>query len=128
MLNQLNGEDDLSVDYFKSILDSVRVEGLFNTTLYSNIFDLVNGRIYLYHWHQFDEVVALNVDEELAKDHYVIRIKDLFSQETVESATREYRWYNFLMYFSIIGVIALIIGLIIFLKKSKLKTTGGNNN
>jgi len=67
MLERLNKENDLSVDYFKSILDSTHVEGSFNNTLYSNIFDLSNGVIYLYHWHQFNEIVVLKVNEELAK-------------------------------------------------------------
>jgi len=43
MLDEIDNEDDLSVDLFRSILDAVHEEGIFNTTLYSNIFDLKNG-------------------------------------------------------------------------------------
>jgi hypothetical protein len=90
MLDAVGSENDITVEYFKSILESVHVKGLFSKTLYSNIFDLRNGVIYLYHWHQFDEVVTLNVDEELAKGHFQVRIKDLFSKATVKSASREF--------------------------------------
>ena len=90
MLKGINSENDLSVDVFKAILDSVHVEGIFNNTLYSNIFDLSNGIIYLYHWHQFEEVVALKVKEELAKGEFNVRIQDLFSEETAANASKEY--------------------------------------
>ena len=110
MLERLNKENDLSVDYFKSILDSTHVEGTFNNTLYSNIFDLRNGIIYLYYWHQFDEVVVLKVDEELAKGKITVGIKDLFSQETVDKASKEYKGHIFLICIGIIVGIGIIIG------------------
>lgn len=94
MLEQIENENDLSVDYFKSILDSVHVEGANNNTLYSNIFDLKNGFIYLFHWHQFDEAAVLNIDKELTKGKITVSIKDLFSQETVDKALKEYQGYK----------------------------------
>lgn len=94
MLDKIEDEDDLTVDYFKSILDSVHGEGASNNTLYSNIFDLRNGIIYLYHWHQFDEVVTLDVAEQIARGSLCIRISDLFSQETVDKALAEFLGYQ----------------------------------
>jgi hypothetical protein len=94
MLEKIEDENDLTVDYFKSILDAVHVEGASSNTLYSNIFDLRNGIIYLYHWHQYDEVVILNVEEQLARGKLCIRISDLFSKETVDKALAEYREYR----------------------------------
>ena len=92
MLERIEDEDDLTADYARSILDAVHQEGASVNTVYSNIFDLRNGLIYLYHWHQFDEVVTLNVAEEMARagptKYY--RISDLFSQQTVERATSDY--------------------------------------
>jgi tetratricopeptide (TPR) repeat protein len=72
-------EQDVTVEYCASILDAVHAEGAYVNTLYSNIFDLKKGTIYLYFWHQFDEVVTLNVQEELAKNTFPTQIKDLFS-------------------------------------------------
>jgi len=94
MLDKIEDENDLTVDYFKSILDDVHGEGASNNTLYSNIFDLRNGIIYLYHWHQFDEVVTLDVAEQIAGGPLCIRISDLFSRETVDKALAEYRGYK----------------------------------
>jgi len=95
-LEKIEDENDLTVDYFKSILDAVHSEGASNNTLYSNIFDLRNGIIYLYHWHQFDEVVTLDVAEQIASGTLGRgrRISDLFSKETVDKALAEYRGYK----------------------------------
>ena len=124
MLEKINSENDLSVEYFTSILDSVHQEGVFNTTLYSNVFDLKNGIIYLYHWHQFEEVVVLKVEEELAKGRIMLRIKDLFSEETVENASKEYIGSIFWLCASIIlgtgGMIAIIHYLKKYIRKSKM--------
>lgn len=86
MLDKLRDENDLTVDYFKAILDSVHFEYSMSHTLYSNIFDLPNGIIYLYYWHQYDEVAKLNIIEELGKGENKVFLKDLFSHETIEKA------------------------------------------
>ena len=127
MLRAINSENELTVDYFKSILNSVHQEGIFSTTLYSNIFDLKNGIIYLYHWHQFDEVVVLKVEEELAKGRIMVRIKDLFSDETVKNASRGYIISIIFMCLSIIAAIGVMVVVIHYIKKNKSKTTVGNN-
>lgn len=121
MLERIESENDLTVDYIKSILDSVHVKGLFNTTLYSNIFDLKNGVIYLYHWHQFDEVVMLNVDEELAKGKIYVRIQDLFTDATLGNASREYIGSIFSLTISIIVGTGVMVLAIHYIKKRKLK-------
>ena len=94
MLEEIQDEDDLTADYFRSILDAVHQEGPSVNTVYSNVFDLRNCIIYLYHWHQFDEIVKLNVAEEVARAPSPTRIRDLFSQETVDQASKEYLAYQ----------------------------------
>jgi pimeloyl-ACP methyl ester carboxylesterase len=94
MLEKIKDEKDLTVDSFKSILDACHVEGAVGNTLYSNVFDLKNGVIYLYHWHQFDETAVLKVADEIAKKQSPTRIKDLFSEETVKRAEDEYKKYK----------------------------------
>ena len=124
MLKGIDSEKDLTVDYFKSILRSVHQEGIFSTTLYSNIFDLKNGVVYLYHWHQYDEVVVLNVSEEIANDRGVVRIKDLFSQKTVNNASKEYIGsIIFLCIITIVGTVLMIV-VVRYLKKSSRKVKG----
>lgn len=94
MLEKIEDEEDLTVDYFRSILDAAHVESAVGNTLYSNVFDLKNGVIYLYYWHQFEEVVTLEVAEEVAKKSSPTRIKDLFSPETVKRAEDELQRYK----------------------------------
>ena len=94
MLEKIKDERDLTVDYFKSILDACHVEGPGGNTLYSNVFDLRNGVIYLYHWHQFYETAVLNVADEITKKKPPTLIKELFSQETVKRAEDEYQRYR----------------------------------
>lgn len=90
MLGKIHGEEDLTVKYSREILDAAHVEGASVNTLYSNTFDLKTGDIYLYYFHQFDEVAKLNVAEEVARDSEPTLIKNLFSEETVANATYEY--------------------------------------
>ncbi|MCB0642453.1 MAG: hypothetical protein KDC44_12475, partial [Phaeodactylibacter sp.] len=125
MLQAITQESDLNVDYFRSILESVHQEGIFSTTLYSNIFDLKNRILYLYHWHQYEEVVVINVDEALAEGKKLARISDLFSADTVRSASREYIGFIFLLCFSTIAGTVLTIAMIRYIKRGKWRRTVG---
>jgi hypothetical protein len=122
MLKEIKNENALTVDYFKSILKSVHQEGIFSRTIYSNIFDLKNRIIYLYHWHQFEEVVSLNLEQELAKEDYMVSIKDLFSPKTVNKASYGFIKSIFLFCLKVILSIILIVGLIHLIKKNKMNT------
>ncbi len=93
--DELESEEDLSIDLFRSILDAVHPEGSSVNTIYSNIFDPVNKMAYLYYWHQFEEVVEFNITEEITKrteDEY-ISFNDLFSMDIQEKAKAEYESY-----------------------------------
>jgi hypothetical protein len=91
MLERIEGEGDLTLEYFASILDAVHIEGTEYNTLYSNVFDLRNGIAYIYHWHQFDEVATIDVAERVATGAWSSRIEDLFSTETVSQASGEHQ-------------------------------------
>ena len=127
-LKQIKTENSLTVDLFKSILDTVHEKGIFNRTLYSNIFDLKNGIIYMYYKHQYNEVVVLNVKEELAKEHFNIRIRDLFSKETTGKASREFIISIFLLSLGLIGGTVLMVVAIHYIKKRIQKTTVANKS
>jgi len=94
MLKRIKDEKDLTVDYFRSILDAVHVEGAVGNTLYSNVYDLKNGVIYLYYWHQFHVVATLKVAEVIAKKSSPTPIRALFSEETVKRADDEHQKYR----------------------------------
>lgn len=94
MLDKMMKEKDLSADACKSILDACHVEGAVGNTLYSNVFDLKNGVIYLYYWHQFDEAAVLKVADVISENPSPTRIKTLFSPETVKRAEDEFLSYK----------------------------------
>jgi len=68
-------------------------EGSAVNTMYSNIFDVTTGDMYLFWFHQFNEVVHFNLAAELAKGRHSYRISDLFTQELVDTGFDEY--YDF---------------------------------
>ncbi|MBN1273264.1 MAG: hypothetical protein JXB26_13435 [Candidatus Aminicenantes bacterium] len=94
MLEKMIKEKDLSVDACKSILDACHVEGAVGNTLYSNVFDLKNGVIYLYYWHQFGEVAVLKVADVIAENPSPTLIKTFFLPETVKRAEDEFLGYK----------------------------------
>jgi hypothetical protein len=65
----------LSVDLFRGVLDATH-QGA--NTLYSTIYDLKQGLIYLYYFHDFDHAVILNLKDELAKGLHHYDISALF--------------------------------------------------
>ena len=70
MLDEIDSEEDLTVDACSDVLDVVHFEtDLFNDiqTLYSTIYDLVNTKVHLYFLHDFENVVTFDLEEEYAK-------------------------------------------------------------
>lgn len=94
-LLKIGRDEDLTTDFVKDVLDAVHVEGANINTLYSNIFDLRNGVIYVYYFHQYDEVVKLNVTDEIANTKEPVPLKNLFSDMIVERASKEHSGYVF---------------------------------
>lgn len=62
-----------------SILASTHQEGKYPTQ-YSNIYDLKNGLIYLFYFHNYDEFITINLFEELKKGNRSYDIPNLFSK------------------------------------------------
>jgi choloylglycine hydrolase len=66
MLGAIASEDNLTVEACRDVLDAVHQEGQYHTR-YSNVFDLVNQDMYIYHDRNFGKVAQLNLADELAK-------------------------------------------------------------
>ena len=108
-LNDIITNENLTISSITSVLEAVHFEGGNLNTVYSNIFDVTNGDIYLYFFHQYEEVVKLNLEEELSKGRHTYRIADLFTQVTVENAYEEYHAYPFLVRNYYADIILLIV-------------------
>ena len=74
----LRGEQSFSKDYAKSVLKAMHQKGFWGGTQYSNIYDLHNGMIYLYFYHNFEEEVSINIQETIKKGKYKTDISALF--------------------------------------------------
>lgn len=90
--DMLSQPGELSVDLFRRILSAVHMEGQ-TPTLYSTIYDLRKGLIYLYHYHDFQHVVVFDIRSELAKGWHAVEIASLFpkkyASETFTSEMKE---------------------------------------
>ena len=87
-------KNDSDVNHIRYILDAAHIESGLGNTLYSYICDLVNGKIYLYYWHQFEEVAILDVAEEIKKNSDPTLIKTLFSKELIDKTRKELEQYQ----------------------------------
>ena len=76
-----NPIEDLSVDFCASVLDAVHQEGAY-PTLYSNVYDLKNGLIYLYYNHNFNNVKIFNLEDEFEYGYHSYSIPELFEEES----------------------------------------------
>lgn len=82
-VNMLEQCPKVSVDCIRRILSSTHLEwqpyrNEILNTVYSNIYDLKNGLIYLYHFHDYANEVVINVKEKLKKSQHSYDIPSLF--------------------------------------------------
>ncbi len=132
------GESEFSIDYISEIIEEVHLRTITSFTLYSNIVDLTNKKIYLYYMSQYNERIELDIDEELSKGQRVVNMSTLFSNTTVKEGDADYRRFEtrFTIYkISVIVISVLLISgavlLIILLKKKnkkKIKKSAGEGN
>lgn len=73
----LEQSNDVSLDLCRRVLSATHQEGEVST-LYSNIHDLRRGLVYLYHFHDFERPVVIDLAAELAKGPHVVEIASLF--------------------------------------------------
>ena len=70
----LEANSDVSVESSKSMLQAAHAD----FTQYSNVYDLKNKKVYLYHFHNFDIVYEFDLQEELKKGQRAFDIASLF--------------------------------------------------
>jgi len=108
----LKNTTERSIDLFRSTLDAVHAEGLM-PTVYSNIYDLKNGEIYVFNFHNYNEFVKLNLEEQFNKGEQYLKLPELFNEvklrspisgEIVNSSSITFEWDgnadNYLLYYS----------------------------
>jgi penicillin V acylase-like amidase (Ntn superfamily) len=93
-LEHIASEAEVSLEDMRSILDTIHFEGFETNTVYSQVFDLKHRISYLYYWHQYGEVVSLNLTQELTKGAQQIPLLELFSQAVIENGAQEFQAYE----------------------------------
>jgi hypothetical protein len=116
MLSAVGTEEELTLDYVSSVLDAVHVQGMGTNTLYSTVYDLKNGKIFVYYYHKYDEVVELNVAETISAVKEPAALSELFPSPTVEAAASEHSRYVFLEIFlkTLIIIVPLVAVILVF--------------
>ena len=89
---ELLNKNELTIDAFRQILAAVHQEGDWGGTQYSNIYDVNRGIVYLYHFHNYENVVVVNLEEEFKKGKHTIDIPSLFPDTF--AAIRYKKGYN----------------------------------
>ncbi len=69
--------DGISVELFRRILAATHAEGQY-PTLYSNIYDLNQQVMYLYHFHNYENVIRIDLRERLKQGKQVYDLPSLF--------------------------------------------------
>lgn len=69
----------------RDILAATHQEGDY-PTLYSNIYDLKAGRVYVYHFHDFNEAVVIDLEKELARKPGMVDLPTLFPHNDAAQA------------------------------------------
>jgi hypothetical protein len=132
----LEDADDISVDLAKRVLAATHLENRYpsSSTLYSNVYDLKRRIVYLYHFHNFQNEVVIDVKAELAKGARTIDLPDLFPKTFAaenfknsipgELEMRKAKYRN--TFFSILFGIGLLIGVFYLLKRKKDSNSHSN--
>lgn len=77
----LERQKDTSISFCSSVMDTMHQERNWGAgTMYTTIYDLNEGTIYLYFFRDYTHVVKLNLNQELKKMDYSLVIPDLFPE------------------------------------------------
>jgi len=74
----LENENTISRDLCRLILEKTHLEGKYKT-VYSTIYDLKRNLVYIYHLHDFDNEIAIDLNKDLGTDERTVRIGSLFN-------------------------------------------------
>ena len=75
----------VSIEKFKNILEKTHVENIIYKggiveTIYSNIYDLRKGLVYVYYYHDFANEIVINLKNEFIKGKRSYDLQFLFTK------------------------------------------------
>lgn len=88
----LDAKADTNINYLKSLSDTLHQDwkGM-GGTLYTTIYDINNGIIYLYLYHDYNHQANFNLKDELAKGDHVLEMASLFPLNAEYEKLRGYK-------------------------------------
>ncbi len=90
--DMLGDQSKISIDHFRKILAATCQEGA-AATIYSYVVDFKDLDVYLYHFHNFENVVKIDLAEELEKGKRSVEIASMFPKTyAAEGFERWKRW------------------------------------
>jgi preprotein translocase subunit YajC len=112
-LDALGNGEILSPEYAMDLMEAVHLEQLTTFTLYQNVLNLNENKIYLSYMSQYNEIAEIDMEEEFKKGKRVVEMRELFSPETAEAGDAAYQRFADRFTAAKIGVIALVVLLIV---------------
>jgi len=128
-LAALNNEVVLSPVYAVDTMESVHLKTLTSYTLYQNVLDLKQNKIYLTYMAQFDETAEIDMAEEFSQGQRVVEMRDFFSPEIAAAGDAAYQQFaaRFLIAkVSVISIGILLIAGIVYLIGRKVRRNNSN--
>ena len=88
----LENKEDTSLNFCKSVMDTMHEcrARLGDGTLYTSIYDLNEGLVYLYFYHDYENVVKFNLQQELKKGNHIYTMPNLFPKNKEYATLYEY--------------------------------------
>ena len=111
----------LSPEYALSLMEAVHLETLTTYTLYQNVLDLNENKVYLSYMSQFNEVAVIDMTEEFQKGQHVVAMREFFSPETAAAGDAAYQRFALRFKSAIAGVLTLGAGMLLLIVRLIVK-------
>jgi hypothetical protein len=80
-------------------------------TLYQNVLDLKENKIYLSYMSQFDETAVIDMEQEFAKGQRIVEMREFFSPDTAAAGDAAYQ--QFAARFLFLKILVISIGVLL---------------
>jgi hypothetical protein len=120
----------LSPAYAMELMESVHLETVTSYTLYQNVLDLTENKIYLSYMSQFDETAVIDMEKEFADGQQIVEMREFFSPETAAAGDAAYQQFaaRFLVTkIVVISISFLLLAGMLFLVVRKIKRIGNQS-
>lgn len=104
----LKNKIDTTFEFYTRMSDTMHVcrDKRGDGTLLTSIWDITNGNVSLYFYHNYDTMIRFNLDEELSKGDHIIAIAPLFPENSEFEQLKNYQTPKNNLYISLFLIAA----------------------